>query len=410
MRVVIVGAGIIGACTALALARAGCEVAVVDRLQVGAGTTSRGEGNVLVSDKAPGPELDLALVSSVAWARLADELGSAALEYEPKGGLVVVPDARARPALEEFAAGQRAAGVTAEVLDDPHSLEPHLAPHITGGIWYPQDAQVQPVLAAHAILQRACALGATYHPGVRVLGPHRVDGRLAGVRVTAPGRPVVLEADAVVNAAGTWGGQVGQLLGGPVPVLPRRGFVLVTEPVPPWVTHKVYSADYVTNVAASTAGLETSCVVESTHGGTMLIGASRERVGYDMTMAPTIVARLAQQAVRLFPLLADVQLMRVYRGFRPYCPDHLPVIGPDARVPGLLHACGHEGAGIGLAPATADLIAAHLLGGDVDAAAGGDAAAFLPDRFGDAALDGGGAGLPEDADPAAGPTMIQEGR
>jgi glycine/D-amino acid oxidase-like deaminating enzyme len=47
----------------------------------------------------------------------------------------------------------------------------------------------------------------------------------------------------------------------------------------------------------------------------------------------------------------------VYRGFRPYCPDHLPVIGADDRVPGLYHACGHEGAGIGLAPATGLLVA-----------------------------------------------------
>ena len=406
MRVVIVGAGIVGACTALALTRAGCEGAVVDRLEVGAGTTSRGEGNVLVSDKGPGPELDLALVSSRAWARLAQEVGVGPLEYEPKGGVVVCPDSRALPALEEFAASQRAAGVQAEVLTDPHELEPHLAPGITGGIWYPQDAQVQPVLAAHAILARARELGADYLPGVRVIGGHSSGGRLSGVRVEGADSPPVLEADAVVNAAGTWGGHVGELLGGPVPVLPRRGFVLVTEPVPAWVTHKVYSADYVTNVAASTAGLETSCVVESTRGGTMLIGASRERVGYDMTMRPMTVARLAEQAVRLFPRLAHVQLMRVYRGFRPYCPDHLPVIGPDHRVPGLLHACGHEGAGIGLAPATADLIAAHLLGGDVDAAAGGEAAAFLPDRFGD----GEGGLRPDDPDPRASATISQERR
>ena len=65
-----------------------------------------------------------------------------------------------------------------------------------------------------------------------------------------------------------------------------------------------------------------------------------------------VVRRLAAQAVRLFPVLADVTLLRSYAGFRPYCPDHLPVIGPDPRAPGLLHACGHEGAGVGLAAGT----------------------------------------------------------
>lgn len=392
MRVVVVGAGIVGACTALALVRAGCEVEVIDRAAVGSGTTSRGEGNVLVSDKEPGPELALALVSRRLWGGLADEIGAAPLEFEAKGGLVVTPDAHALPALLDFAADQMRAGVRAEAVDDAHALEPHLAPDVTSGVWYPQDAQVQPVLAAAVILARAQQLGARMRPGTEVIGAVTAGGRIAGVRTRpAGGRapltgPVadggdVVEADAVVNAAGTWGGQVGATLGGPVPVLPRRGVILVTEPLPPWVRHKVYSADYVTNVAASTQGLETSCVVEGTRGGTVLIGASRERVGYDTVLAPATVATLAAQAVRLFPRLADVALLRVYRGFRPYCPDHLPVIGPDPRVPGLVHACGHEGAGIGLAPATGALVAAHLLGGDVDTAAGGDAAPFRPDRF-----------------------------
>ena len=98
-------------------------------------------------------------------------------------------------------------------------------------------------------------------------------------------------------------------------------------------------------------------------------------------MQPATVARLAAQAVSLFPVLDRVQLMRVYRGYRPYCPDHLPVIGPDPRVPGVIHACGHEGAGIGLAPATAELVAAHLTGTDPRASVGVDPAPFLPDRF-----------------------------
>jgi glycine/D-amino acid oxidase-like deaminating enzyme len=167
-------------------------------------------------------------------------------------------------------------------------------------------------------------------------------------------------ASAVVNAAGTWGGEVAERMGAPIPVLPRRGFVLVTEPLPRVVRRKVYSADYVANVASSDASLETSVVVEGTRAGTVLIGASRERVGFDDTMSVEVVRRLAAQAVALFPVLADVNLLRVYRGFRPYCPDHLPVIGADDRVPGLYHACGHEGAGIGLAPATGLLVAQQI--------------------------------------------------
>lgn len=381
MRVVVVGAGIVGASCALAAARAGCEVVVLDRGQVGAGTTSRGEGNVLVSDKEPGPELDLALVSRTVWGRWAEELGADALEFEPKGGVVVATAADALIPLGELVAGQEAAGVVARAAgpDDLRGLEPHLAPDLPGGYHYPQDAQVQPVLAAATILAAAVRLGAQHRPATEVVGARRgTDGALRAV-LCADGSEVA--ADAVVNAAGTWGGQVGERLGAPVPVLPRKGYVLVTQPVPALVHHKVYSADYVANVAASTEGLETSCVVESTRGGTILIGASRERVGFDPAMEPSTVALLAAQAVRLFPVLERVQLMRVYRGFRPYCPDHLPVVGPDPRVPGVLHACGHEGAGVGLAPATGELVAAHLTGADPVATLGVDPRPFLPDRL-----------------------------
>ncbi len=103
-------------------------------------------------------------------------------------------------------------------------------------------------------------------------------------------------------------------------------------------------------------------MVEGTRAGTVLIGASRERVGFDPSLSVEALALLARQAVRLFPFLRDVRLLRAYAGFRPYCPDHLPVIGPDPRVPGLLHACGHEGAGIGLAPATGRLVADLVTG------------------------------------------------
>lgn len=88
-------------------------------------------------------------------------------------------------------------------------------------------------------------------------------------------------------------------------------------------------------------------------------------------------AHYAGQAVRLFPVLATVRAMRTYAGFRPYLPDHLSAIGPDPRRPGLLHACGHEGAGIGLAPATGQIAAALAAGDELPL----DVRPFRPERF-----------------------------
>lgn len=362
----------VGAACALYAARAGLDVILVDRGPVAGGTTGAGEGNLLVSDKEPGPELDLALLSGRLWAELAEELGEA-VEYEAKGGVVVAwtPDGLA--ALERFADGQRAAGVVAETVvgDGLYDLEPHLGPGLPGGVLYPQDCQVMPALAAAHLVR---ASGARLFTGRTVtdvlLTP---DGAVRGVRTDRGD----IHAPAVVNAAGTWGAELAALAGTGLPVLPRRGFVLVTEPLPRMVRHKVYAADYVADVASDSAALQTSPVVEGTAAGPVLIGASRERVGFDRSFSLPVVRALAAGATRLFPFLTDVRAMRAYLGFRPYMPDHLPAIGPDPRVPGLHHACGHEGAGIGLATGTGHLIAQAL----TEEAPELDLAPFRPDRF-----------------------------
>jgi D-hydroxyproline dehydrogenase subunit beta len=187
----------------------------------------------------------------------------------------------------------------------------------------------------------------------------------------------VLSAGLVVNAAGPWAGELAAQVGAPLPVLPRRGFILVTEALPQLIRHKVYTADYVANVASGSAGLEVSTVVEATASGTVLIGASRERVGFDRASSLRVVGMLAARATALFPVLSEARAIRFYRGFRPYCPDHLPVIGADERLAGLLHACGHEGAGVGLAPATGHLIA-QLAAGQPPSLS---LAPFAPARF-----------------------------
>ncbi|MGN6523080.1 MAG: NAD(P)/FAD-dependent oxidoreductase [Actinomycetes bacterium] len=378
--VVVVGSGMVGAAVAYFAARAGLCVVVLERGQVASGTTSGGEGNILVSDKEPGPELDLALTSQRLWLELADELGHEGFELEAKGGVVVAATDIGLAALRKLGTEQRRHGV--EVVDVDvdglHELEPHLARDLAGGALYPQDLQVMPVLAAARLLEAARALGAYVLTGTELLGVEtNAAGHVAAV-TTSAGR---IATPAVVNAAGTWGGEVSARLGAPVPVLPRRGFILVTEPLPRVVRHKVYDADYVANVASSAEGLETSAVIEGTRGGTVLIGASRERVGFDRQLSVPVLRRLAAQAVRLFPVLADVAVMRAYRGFRPYCPDHLPIVGADERIPGVFHACGHEGAGIGLAPATGRALAALLVGADVRAELGVDLAPFSPTRF-----------------------------
>ena len=383
LRVLVVGAGIVGAAVARVLARAGCDVVVVDRGATAGGTSASGEGNILVSDKGPGPELRLTRQTLAAWGRVREELrdelpaGFPGLEFDRKGGLVVATTPAGADNLLTFARTQRAAGVRAETVDAvrAHELEPDLTRDLTAAVFYPEDAQVQPVIATEALLAAARRHGARVRQRVEVTGPLLAGGRLTGVRSTAGDLP----ADAVVVAAGPWSAGVAERLGVTLPVRPRRGTVLVTSRMPARVRHKVYDADYVGSVGSGSADLQVSSVVESTAAGTVLIGSSRERRGFDDRIEARVLAALAAKALLLFPFLADVQVMRAYGGFRPYVPDHLPIIGADPRLPGLWHATGHEGAGIGLSLATADLLHDLLLAPD---SADPLAAEFRPDRPG----------------------------
>jgi glycine/D-amino acid oxidase-like deaminating enzyme len=369
---IVIGAGIVGACAALSLTNAGLKVMIIDRGSVASGTTGAGEGNILVSDKDPGPELTLALKSRDLWFELQEDVGDS-FELEAKGGVVVARHDSS--ALMKLAEHQRAAGVLAERVNSSelHKLEPYLHPDLSEGVFYPQDAQCQPMLAAARIIKTVLARGGQLVSQARVSGFEISENKIKAV-VTSRG---TFYAPLVVNASGTWAGEIAALAGSHLPIAPRKGFILVTEPAPQYIFHKVYDSDYVANVASSDADLQTSTVVEGTRSGTILIGASRERIGFDGSMNYEIVRKLAAQATSLFPVLRDVQLLRVYRGFRPYAPDHLPVIGEDSLISGLWHSAGHEGAGIGLAPGSAALITDAILGRESFMNAG----AFSPQRF-----------------------------
>ena len=369
---IVIGAGIVGASSALSLTNAGLKVLVIDRGAVSSGTTGAGEGNILVSDKDPGPELTLALHSRNLWFEMQDDVGDS-FELEAKGGVVVAR--RDDGPLIKLASEQSQHGVMIEKCNQSrlHELEPYLHPDISSGVFYPQDAQCQPMLAAAHVIRTVVQRGGEFISQAKVTRINVENGAVTGIETTSG----TFNAPIIVNATGTWAGELAELAGSHLPIAPRKGFILVTEPTKKYIFHKVYDSDYVANVASSDADLQTSTVVEGTRSGTILIGASRERVGFDGAMNYEILRTLAAQATSLFPVLRDVQLLRAYRGFRPYAPDHLPVIGQDAKVKGLWHSAGHEGAGIGLAPGSAALITDAILGRDSFR----DAAAFSPARF-----------------------------
>src|SRR4051794_38920645 len=373
--VVVVGAGVVGAACALQLAAAGVRVRLLDRSFVASGSSGACEGNVLAWDKELERELPLALRSGELWAAFAEELPDD-FEYDRKGSIVVAETAEELAASAERARMLAGLGVAGEVLDAAalRREEPYAAHDLPGGVLYPGDAQLEPRLATAALVRAAVRHGAELSldtPIERIV--REPSGRAIGVET----RDGLITAGAVVVAAGVWTPALLETCGLSVPVPPRKGQVVVLERSPVRFRRKLSEAGYVAAVEADDAALQIAMVVESTPSGTALLGSSRQHVGFDRGVDLSVAGSIARRAARFFPVLRNARALRVYAGLRPLTPDHIPIIGPFAEAPNICVATGHEGAGIGLAPATGELVAAWHTGAPSPFPLGW----FSPDRF-----------------------------
>lgn len=357
--VVVIGAGLVGACCAYEMAVRGLSVTVVDRGAVASGTAAAGTGGLLVSDTAPGPELTAAAASLALWRDLPDRLTAdlgheVDLELESPGGLAVARTGVAAAGLRELAEAQRTAGISAEEVD-PDKLadeEPGLTRELVTAVYYPNDARVRPVTAAVAVLAAATTRGALVVPDTEVTGLDRA-GDAFSVR-TGTG---TVSTPAVVVAAGPAAGSIAALAGGRLPVRSRPGLLLVTEPLPPTLRHTVYDAGRGDDPTPAVS-------VTATGSGSLLVAPARRWAGPDPAVRVSSMRALAIGATALVPGLGVAHAIRAAGGSRPYSPDGLPVIGPDPALPGLWYAGGHGDAGVLLAPVTGRLIGELLTGAD----------------------------------------------
>ena len=149
-EVLVVGAGIVGAAVARELAVRGVAVTLLDRGEVSSGTTGLGEGNVLLSDKDAGPELELARAGLGLYAELEERMPDAA-RIRRKGALIVHPDEATWAA--EPARLARIGVPEAELLDADavRAAEPALTGAICGASFFPGDLQCDPRRIARAL-------------------------------------------------------------------------------------------------------------------------------------------------------------------------------------------------------------------------------------------------------------------
>ena len=360
---IVVGAGIVGAACAAALAADGRRVLVVDASFAAGGTTAAGMGHLVVMDDSA-EQLALTAYSSRLWAQLADAMSGAA-EYERRGTIWIAEDQDQLEDVHRKKHVYARAGIACNVLD-PRALaeaEPFLRPGLAGGLLVPSDAVVYQPLATLHLLRAARARGTTVREGCRVeaIVPH-------GVRLRDGG---VLNAEIIVDAAGA----EASLLVPELPVVPRKGHLVITDRHPALCNHQLVELGYLTSAHTMTTE-SVAFNLQPRATGQVIIGSSRELVGWDASVNPRIVRLMLMRARDFMPALANATLLRTWTGFRPATPDKLPLIGPWEAIPGLWIAAGHEGLGITMALGTAQLIADLIAGRETAI----DAAPYAPSR------------------------------
>jgi len=361
--IAIVGAGLVGAALALGCARQGARVTLCDagedRFHASAGNFGlvwvQGKGQTVPAYAR------LSRRSAAAWAgfadSLADEHGTPA--YAGTGGVKI---ALGQDELNGFAAALDRMRHRAEPTDNDTRLidarelrerVPAVGPDAVGGLFCPHDGHADPLGTLHA-LHRALVR----HPRVRV-----VRARIERVLPGGTDAPFTLQhaaggvrAARVVIAAGHGAPTLAAALGLDARVRPQRGQIVVTERVAPFL-----------DIACHT--------VRRTGDGTLLLGDSKEDVGFDVRTTGSATRSILARAVRTFPHLAGVRVVRTWGALRVLSPDGLPIYQASTRHPGASLVTCHSG--VTLAASHATEVARAL----VDDRLAERYAAFSPARF-----------------------------
>lgn len=343
--VVIVGAGIVGAACADALAARGLSVRLIDAH--GPSATNAGMGHLLILDDNP-VELALSSHSLRLWRQWQPRL-DADCGWTGCGTLwIAANEAEARIAARKQASLAEA-GVASEWLDAAAlaRAEPLLRAGLAGALRVPGDAAVYAPRVAAWLLSR--------HPG-RITLTHGAVWRID-------------DDGAVVSSAGTFhagqvllaGGVASPRLCADLPIFPKKGHLVITDRYPAQVHHQLVELGYMAS-AHQAEGDSVAVNVQPRPTGQLLIGSTRQCGREDTQVDPAIVARLLGDAIALMPALASARAIRTWAGLRPATADGLPVIGAHPERPRLWIAAGHEGHGVTTAPATAALIASLMTG------------------------------------------------
>ncbi|MBU4639046.1 NAD(P)/FAD-dependent oxidoreductase [Bacillus toyonensis] len=358
--VLIIGGGIIGCSIAYYTSKYGRDVTIIEKGEFVSGTSSRCDGNILAIDKDPGFDSQMSLVSQKLVTDLSEELEHS-FEYRAPGSILVCESDEEMEAAQQWVNRQKDAGLPFRMLDrqDIREESPFFADDLLGGLECATDSTVNPYLLAFSLLAESKKMGAKAINHTEVKEMKRdIDGSF--IVETTNG---TFTAKQIVNAAGVWAPKIGQMLDVNIPIEPRKGHIIVASRQQHVGCRKVMEFGYLISkfggkrkVDALTEKYGVALVFEPTESQNFLIGSSRELVGFHTRINNEVIKCIANRAIRFYPKMADMMVIRSYAGLRPWTEDHLPIISRVDHIPNYYIAAGHEGDGISLAAITGKVI------------------------------------------------------
>jgi glycine oxidase len=342
---VIIGGGVIGLSIARELRCAGVgRVVVIERGDLGHAASHAAAGMLAPQAEADARDafFHLAHESRRIYRSFAAELleeTGVDIELDETGILYLAFTDEELDALARRFAWQRGAGLAVERLSAGEILdrEPHLSHAVRGGLFFPEDGQVENRRLTHALAAACAKRRVTLLTETEVSGieTDRESAAISsGVRavVTSRGR---ISTELVIVAAGAWASEFNARDSDAFRIEPVRGQMLCFTATPPVVRHVIYSP---------------RAYLVPRKDGRLLVGATVERAGFDARVTAHGLHALTAGALEISTHIGDLPFREAWAGLRPHAPDGLPVIGRSPRINGVILATGHYRNGILLAP------------------------------------------------------------
>jgi glycine/D-amino acid oxidase-like deaminating enzyme len=370
-EIVVVGGGIAGASAAFHLALHGRRVTVLERGEIASGASGVNAGAIDSVGWGSQPDLQAHLTAGSLdlFKRVQLDLAED-VEFRQSGALQAIHTREQHDFTRERVLGLQAKGHQVALLTtrEARSLEPGFSPLLLGAMYSPLRSQADPVRATRAFAALAEREGARIFTHCAVTG---IEARSAGgyKLATASGDVV---AGTLVIAAGAWCGPIGAMLDLDIPIVPVRGQMWATAPVPPSVFQTISSAESAHAWHRDRGGAPPDLTLRDgvrvtrhlygrqRRNGEIIFGGDRELVGWATTPDPAGIETNRGHAAEVLPSLAALPIARTWAGLMPFSLDGQPLIGrlPDRE--DLWIVSGLASSGFGRGPMAGKLLADYL--------------------------------------------------